>query len=107
MHCPVKIDYFPRFSSLCSVAYNDIISIYSPKSTSATRPIVIPKKLMLFCPLCNSISIKSNGRKLFCSAPIAEFSADHVDPRLFKPSKGWPRNQISPFFFENSILKGS
>ena len=48
------------------------------------------KKLILFCPLCNSTSIKSIGSVLFFSAPIAEFSADHVDPRLFTPSKGWP-----------------
>ena len=71
-----------------SVLYNQKKII--PMSTSATSPIVTPKKLIHFCPPANSTSTRSKGTVLSSEAPCATFRPDQEAPKLFVPSKGWP-----------------
>ena len=60
-----------------------------PMSTSATKPMVTPKKLTRFCPSPNSTSIKSSETVLFSEAPWATLHPDQAAPKLLVPSKGW------------------
>ena len=60
-----------------------------PMSTSATRPMVTPKKLICFCPFSSSTSKRSRGRLLSSAAPTATLVPAQVAPKLLIPSRGW------------------